>query len=324
MARALWRGSISFGLVNIPVALHPAKSSRDDISFRLLHKEDLSRVRNKRVDENDHEVPYDEVVRGYEYEKDRYVVIEEEDLKRANVEATQSIDIIHFVDAGQIDIAYYDTPYYTEPSKAGRKAYVLLRETLRRTGKVGVATIVIRERQHLCAVLADGPALLAFTLRWPYQLRTGEDLDLPGEDLGEWKVSPQELQLAEQLVEAMTSAWQPEQYRDTYRDDLLRLIDRKIEGGEMTEAAGPASERDEGKVVDIMSLLKRSMERQQQEKQAALGGDTAPTGGDETEASEEPAAAAQSVAAKGGATRGSATEGALASGRAGAKTKKAG
>jgi DNA end-binding protein Ku len=297
MARALWRGSISFGLVNIPVALYPAASNREDISFRLLHREDLSRVRNRRVDENDHDVPYEEVVRGYEYEKERYVVLEEEDLKRANVEATQTIDIMHFVAADQIDVSYYHTPYYTEPSKTGRKAYVLLRETLKRTGKVGVATIVVRERQHLCAVLADGPALLAFTLRWPYQLRTGEDLDLPGEDLDEFKISSQELQMAEQLVEAMSSDWQPEQYRDTYREDLLRLIDRKIQGGEVAGAAEPAAQGDAADVVDIMALLKRSMERRRkEEKQAALDGDAGVAGGGRTEASEKPAAAVRSDA----------------------------
>ena len=261
MARALWRGAISFGLVTIPVALYPAKSTQGDINFHMLHKDDLSRIHNKRVDEEDHEVPYEDVVRGYEYEKDQYVVIDEDDLRRANVEATQTIDIMHFVDGREIDIAYYDTPYYTEPSKAGRKAYALLRETLQRTQRVGVAKIVIRERQHLCALIADGPALLAYTLRWPYQLRDASDFDLPGEDLDKLNVSPQELKMAEQLVEAMTADWEPDQYTDTYREDLLRVIEEKVKGGEVTEVAAPRPEAREGNVVDIMALLKRSMEQ---------------------------------------------------------------
>jgi DNA end-binding protein Ku len=214
------------------------------------------------VDEEDHEVPLEEVVRGYEYDKDRYVVIGEADLKAANVEATQTIDIIHFVGAEEIDIAHYDTPYFTEPAKMGRKAYALLRETLKRTHKVGVAKIVIRERQHLCAVVPDGLALLACTLRWPYQLRGASDLDLPGEDLEGLNVSPQELKMAGQLVEAMTSVWEPEQYRDTYRDDLLKLIDRKVKSGETAEAPEPSRQAIEAtNVVDLASLLKRSVEQ---------------------------------------------------------------
>ena len=263
MARALWKGAISFGLVTIPVSLYPAKSTRGNVTFHMLHKPDLSRVHNKRVDDENHEVPYEEVVKGYEYDKDQYVVIGEADLEAANVEATQSIDIMHFVDGEEIDIAYYDTPYYTEPAKAGRKAYALLRETLKRTDKVGVAKIVIRERQHLCAVIADGPALLAYTLRWPYQLRDASDFDLPSEDLDDLGVSPQELKMAEQLVEATATAWEPEQYHDTYRDDLLKLIDEKVKSGEVTEVSEPPKRKArESNVVDIMSLLKRSMEQQ--------------------------------------------------------------
>lgn len=263
MARALWKGAISFGLVTIPVSLYPAKSTRGNVTFHMLHKPDLSRVHNKRVDDENHEVPYEEVVKGYEYDKDQYVVIGEADLEAANVEATQSIDIMHFVDGEEIDIAYYDTPYYTEPSKAGRKAYVLLRETLKRTDKVGVAKIVIRERQHLCAVIADGPVLLAYTLRWPYQLRDASDFSLPSENLDDLGVSPQELKMAEQLVEATATAWEPEQYHDTYRDDLLKLIDEKVKSGEVTEVSEPPKRKArESNVVDIMSLLKRSMEQQ--------------------------------------------------------------
>ncbi len=266
MARALWKGAISFGLVAIPVSLYPAKDAREDISFHMLHREDLRRVHNKRVDEAGHEVALEDIVKGYEYERDQYVVLEPADLKRANVEATQSIDIMQFVDVSDIDITFYDTPYYTEPAKAGRRAYALLRETIKRTGKVGVAKIVIRERQHLCAVLADGPAIVAYTLRWPYQLRGAADLDLPGENLDDLAVTDQELKMAEQLVGAMVGDWRPEQYHDTYRDDLLRMIDAKVKGGEVT-AGGEPKNQEGAEVVDIMALLRRSVE----EKRAAEG-----------------------------------------------------
>jgi DNA end-binding protein Ku len=262
MARALWKGAVSFGLVTIPVSLYPAKDARENVAFHMLHREDLRRVHNKRVDEEGHEVALEDIVKGYEYERDRYVVLEPADLKRANVEATQSIDIMQFVDGGDIDITYYDTPYYTEPAKAGKRAYALLRETIKRSGKVGVARIVIRERQHLCAVLADGPVILAYTLRWPYQLREPADLDLPSEDLDELAVTEQELKMAEQLVEAMVGEWRPEQYRDTYRDDVLKMIDEKAKGGKVTTRK-EAKPQEGAEVVDIMSLLRRSVEERQ-------------------------------------------------------------
>lgn len=263
MPRPLWKGAISFGLVTIPVSLYPAKNARETVTFHMLHGADLRRVHSFWVDEEEHQVPYDEIVKGYEYEKDRYVVIGKADLEAAGVEATQTIDIMHFVDGAEIGIAFYDTPYYTEPAKMGRKAYALLRETLRKTGKIGVAKVVIRERQHLCAILVDGPALLAYTLRWPYQLRGASDLELPSEDLDELHLSPEELKMAGQLVETMASPWEPERYRDTYRDELLRLVKEKVEKGEVTAAPPPREEQEAG-VVDIMALLKRSVEERQQ------------------------------------------------------------
>jgi DNA end-binding protein Ku len=266
MARALWKGAISFGLVTIPVSLYPAKTTKSDLTFHMLDKRDMRPVRNKRVDDTGHEVGWDDVVKGYEFEPDQYVVVGDEDFQAANVEATQSIDIMNFVNADEIDTTYYETPYYLEPTKAGRKAYALLRETLKRTERIGVAKIVIRTRQHLCALKADGPMLIAELLRWPYQLRSASEFDLPGENLEELGVSPQELQMAEQLVNAMVAKWEPEKYVDTYREDLLKLIDEKVKRGELTTVAEAAAEQPEaaqGNVVDIMSLLKRSMEKQQ-------------------------------------------------------------
>jgi DNA end-binding protein Ku len=273
MPRPLWNGVISFGLVTIPVSLYPAKNAENDIRFTLLHERDMRPVRNRREDDLEHEVPWEEVVKGYEYEPGQYVIITEDELRAANVEATQSIDIIGFVDAAEIDPTYYTSPYYTEPTKAGRKAYALLRETLRRTGRVGVAKVVIRTRQHLCALRAAGPMLLVEVLRWPYQLRSAADFDLPAEDLDSLGVTEAELGMAEQLVGSMVTTWDPVQYTDTYRDDLLRLVEDKVEHGAVTIVAEepPEEAPAEGTVVDIMSLLKRSVERRAQPSDAKTG-----------------------------------------------------
>ncbi len=262
MPRPLWKGAISFGLITIPVSLYPAKDARDSVAFHMLHGPDLSRVHSRWVDDQGHEVPYDEIVKGYEYEKDRYVVVGKADLAAAGVQATQSIDIMHFVDSADIDVSFYDTPYYTEPAKIGRRAYALLRETLKRTGKAGIAKVVIRERQHLCAVLPHGSVMLAYTLRWPYQLRQTAELDLPGEDLTELDLSPQELGMAEQLVSTMATPWSPEQYHDTYHDHLLGLIRERVERGEVTLPPEPEAVEPLAEVVDIMGLLKKSVDEQ--------------------------------------------------------------
>lgn len=271
MPRPLWKGAISFGLVTIPVSLYPAKNARDSVAFHMLHASDLQRVHNRWVDDAGHEVPYEEIVKGYEYEKGQYVVVGRADIESAVVKATQSIDIMHFVDAAEIDVAFYDSPYYTEPAKVGRRAYALLRETLARTGKVGVAKVVIRERQHLCAILPDGPLLLAYTLRWPYQLRDHSELDIPADDAAESDLSPEELKMAEQLVQAMATPWDPERYQDTYRDQLLQVIEERVQKGEITAPPepGPRDEPPVAEVVDITALLKKSV--QEQKRKAGAG-----------------------------------------------------
>lgn len=265
MPRALWRGSISFGLVMIPVSLFPARSPRSDLRFNLLHEADMKPVRNQRVDDSGHEVPWDEIVKGYEYAPDQYVIVSQDELDGVSVVGTQSVDILHFVDASEIDPDFYDTPYYTEPTKQGRKVYALLRETLSRTGKVGVARVVIRTRQRLCSVRADGDMLVINILRWPYQLRDATDFNLPGSDLDELGVTKAELNMAEQLVASMEQNWSPEEYTDTYRDAVLAMIEEKVSRGETTavedvDAAAPTPEAG-AEVVNIMDLLKRSMEK---------------------------------------------------------------
>ncbi|MFY9821974.1 MAG: Ku protein [Thermoanaerobaculia bacterium] len=261
MARAIWKGSITFGLVNIPVGLYSAET-RDDISFKLLDRKTKSPIHYKRVsEESGKEVPWDETVRGYEVEKGTYVVLSDEDLKRAAPEATQTIDIQGFVDLEDISPLFFDKPYFLAPDSKGTKAYVLLRETLRRTGKVGIAKVVIRTRQYLAAVVArgDSDVLTLELMRYAHELRDPAELDVPR---GKSGVSDKELQMAVRLVEGMEEAWDPDQYKDDYRHDLMKLIEERAESGELegSTAPVPKAQSPGGKVVDLMELLKRSLD----------------------------------------------------------------
>jgi DNA end-binding protein Ku len=262
-SRPIWKGSISFGLVNIPVALYSTEVP-GGMDFDLLDQRDFSPVRYRRVSEKTgREVPWKEIVKGYQYEKGQYVALTDEDFQRANVEATQTIDITEFVEAGQISPIYYDKPYYLAPQKNGRRAYALLREVMSRTGKVGIAKVVIRTRQHLAAVFAEGPLLICNVLRFAHELRDPKQLDIPELDTKRLGISEREIKMAEQLVEAMTGEWNPQKYRDEYREDLLELIDKKVKTGrtKVVEAEERRPARREAKVVDIMHLLKRSVEQ---------------------------------------------------------------
>ena len=268
--RPIWKGTINFGLVNIPVALHSAEAD-NSIDFDLLDKRDFSRVRYRRVNEKTgREVPWEAIVKGYEYKKGEYVALTDDDFIKANVEATQSIDILDFVDAADISPVYFDKPYYLAPLKNGERAYALLREVLRRTGKVGIARVVIRTREHLAALLPNGPLLILNLLRFPHELRDPSTLDVP--ETGAAAGSNQELKMAEQLVETMAGKWNPKKYRDEYHQDLLRLIDKKIKSGQ-TKAIGPAESaprpKPQGKVIDIMHLLRQSMEQAHQKNEPA-------------------------------------------------------
>ncbi|MBW8873340.1 MAG: Ku protein [Acidobacteria bacterium] len=269
MARAIWKGSISFGLVNIPVGLYSAET-RDDISFKLLDRKTKSPIHYKRVsEESSKEVPWEETVRGYEYEKGKYVVLSDEDLKRAAPEATQTIDIVNFVDLEDIDPLYFDKPYFLASDAKGAKAYALLRETLRRTGKVGIAKVVIRTRQYLAAVVARGEAevLTLELMRYAHELRDPSELDVPRGKAG---VSEKELEMARRLVEGMVEAWDPDEYKDDYRDDLMKMIEERVEAGELEGSTAPAPkpEKARGQVVDLMALLKRSLDEEPARKPA--------------------------------------------------------
>ena len=252
MARPIWRGAISFGMVAIPVRLYTATQSKD-IPFRQLHREDHSRVRQLRWNANlDREVPYDEIVRGYEYAKDRYVILEPEDFDNLPLPTKQTIAIKAFVQLEEIDPVFYERAYYLEPDETGAKPFALLLRALEAKGLTAIAQVAIRNKQRLCALRpgAEGRVLLE-TLYYPDEIRTAA-LD-PFESA---EVSDDELQMAFTLIEMLEAPFAPADYRDEYRDALMQLIEAKLEGQEIVEAEAPET----AKVVDLMAALRASVE----------------------------------------------------------------
>jgi DNA end-binding protein Ku len=275
MARSIWKGSISFGLVNIPVGLYAAET-RNDISFKMLDKKTMSPIHYKRVaEESGKEVPWEQTVRGYEFESGKYVVLSDADLKGAAPEATQTIDIVDFVDLEEISPLYFDKPYYLAPDRKGAKAYALLRETLRRTGKVGIAKVVIRTREYLAAVVARGEVLTLELMRYAHELRDPDELEVPR---GKEGVTDREVDMAERLVEGMVSAWDPEKYKDTYRNDVMKMIEKRVEAGDLETSSEPVAkaEKPKNNVVDLMALLKQSLEDKPKQGGAAKPAAKAP------------------------------------------------
>jgi DNA end-binding protein Ku len=263
MARALWTGAISFGLINIPVELHSAEERRE-FKFTMLDKRDFSPVGYKRYSkETGKEVEWSNIVKGYEYDKNEYVVLSDEDFKRANVKATQTIDIKAFVPVSEIPIEYYETPYYLAPGKRGEKSYALLRETLKATGRVAVAQVVIRTKQHLAAVVPAGRALVLNTMRYADELRDMKDLSLPAESVKTLGITAKEIDLAKRLVADMEEHWKPAEFKDTYHEDLMKRIEEKIKSGDTKEITKP--ERGESaaprsaQVIDLAALLQKSL-----------------------------------------------------------------
>jgi DNA end-binding protein Ku len=260
MARALWKGAISFGLVHIPVELHAA-ARRDELDLTMLDRRDFAPVGYRRYNKHSgEEVTWDNIIKGYEYEDGDYVVLSDEDLRRANVAATQTIEILCFVGAGEIPPTYYEQPYYLAPARGGARVYSLLRETLRKSGMVGVATVVMRTRQHMCALLCLDDAIVLNTLRYATEVLDAGDLALPSAHAGEFK--PKELDMALELVEGMAAPWRPQQYHDSYRDDLMTLVDQKVKAGKTHTITRPShAEREPGadNVIDLVELLQRSL-----------------------------------------------------------------
>jgi DNA end-binding protein Ku len=263
MPRPVWKGHITFGLVSVPVEMHTAEA-RADISFHLVDSRNAARVRYERVNsETGEEVPWDRIVKGFEYADGSYVLLSDAELENANVEMSHTIDIEQFVDAGAIDVRYFERPYIVVPAKGGEKGYVLLREAARREGRVGIATVVIRARQHLAALVVQDDALLLELLRFPQELRSLDDYDIPGSNLKRHKITPKEVDLASQLIKGMSAEWDPDQYHDEYRAELMKLIERKIKSGE-TEAIEDyepeEAAEEEPETINFMDVLKRSVE----------------------------------------------------------------
>jgi DNA end-binding protein Ku len=272
MPRGLWKGAISFGLVNVPVELYSAQKRSAEFDLTMLDKRNLAPVGYKRVNkETGKEVPWEDVVKGYEYRDDKYVVLSEEDFRRANPEASKTVDILAFVELADIDPQYFETPYYLGPGKRGEKAYALLREAMAKAGKAGIASVVIRTRQYLAALIAQDEALMLNTLRYHKELRQAADLEIPDKLKGT-RVSAKEVDMALRLIDDMADEWKPGKYHDTYHEDLLKRIEAKVKAGETEEITEPEKEekREKGAdVIDLMSLLKKSVEAKKPHRRAA-------------------------------------------------------
>ncbi|MEO6927769.1 MAG: Ku protein [Casimicrobiaceae bacterium] len=263
MPRALWKGAISFGLVNIPVELYPAED-RKGFSFSMLDKRDFSPVGYKRYSKKtSKDVEWKDIVKGYEYEKGQYVVLSDEDFRRANVKASQTIDIAEFVDAREIPAQFFETPYYLAPTPQGKKVYALFRDALASTGRVAVAQVVIRTTQHLAAVVPMGRVLVLQTLRYADELRGIDGLDLPAEGAKAGGATAKEVALAKRLIDELTSHFKPADFRDTYHQDLMRRIHEKIKRGETHELTAPDTDGKpaprSAQVIDLAALLQNSL-----------------------------------------------------------------
>ncbi|MDQ3038739.1 MAG: Ku protein [Pseudomonadota bacterium] len=313
MARPVWSGTLSFGLLNIPVSLMSGER-RTDLSFRMLDSRDNKPIRYERVNaDTGEDVPWKDIVKAFEYDKGSYVVLESEDIRSASPESHDAIEVETFVGIEAIGPQYFEKPYVLVPAKKAEKGYVLLRETLRRTDRIGIARVVIRTRESLCAVMPQGDALLLLMMRYPQELVAADDYNLPTGDAADYRISPKELQMSEALIESMESDWTPDDYRDEFRERLHKVIEDRI------KAKGVVRKSDEGEaefredattnVVDFMALLKKSIDAKQRSpaskstaKPAAVG----KRGGKKAAGKPAPAKKAAPKAAKGKASGGKA------------------
>jgi DNA end-binding protein Ku len=251
---SIWKGSLTFGLVHVPVEMKTAVRS-DHISFRMLHAEDMSPIKYERVCAADGEaVPWNEIVKGYEYEKGKFVVLTDEDFKKAALDSSRAIDIIDFVREDEIDARYFETPYYLVPTKGGDKPYALLREAMRQSGVVGIGKVIIRRTQHLAGVRVVGQALVIELMRFANELVDISEYSFPGTEM----LREQELTMANQLVENLAERFDPARYTDDYRSNLMKLIRAKMKGKKVTPAEPLPDDEDE-KVLDLMSRLQASL-----------------------------------------------------------------
>jgi DNA end-binding protein Ku len=258
--RAIWKGNISFALVSIPISLFSA-TRRNELSFHYLHKKDMSPVSYKRFcDTEDTEVPWEEITKGYEYEKGQYIEITDEDLDKADVELTKTIQIQEFVQEDEIDPVYFDKPYYLEPQKGGERAYALMRDALAQSKKVGIAKVVLKSREHLAAVKTVGNMMTLQTMRFAHEIVDAGELNLPSKA----EISKKEMDLANTLIGSMSDTFDPTRYRDDYYDKVLEIIRMKVAGvsPQTPTPQGPAP----AKVVDLMEILKQSLNETQKAK----------------------------------------------------------
>lgn len=264
MPRAIWKGAISFGLVYVPVEVYPATRSAHT-SFNLLDRRTMDPVGYRQINKRSgKEVARKDIVRGYEYEKDQYVVVTDEEIAAASPDSTQTVDIVTFVDAPSVSFLYLDTPYYLAPDRRGEKAYALLRDALAASGRIGIAQVVLHSKQHLAALVPAGPVLALNTLRWADEVRSVDELGaLPG-DAKSAGINAREMEMARKLIDDMSNTWDPADYHDTFHDEILALIDRKIREGKTNEVEpveAPAPQRRSADIVDLSELLKRSLGR---------------------------------------------------------------
>lgn len=264
MAHMIWKGAISFGLVHVPVQLYPATQS-EKVGFNLLDKRSIDPIGYKQINKRTgKEVARENIVRGFEYEKDKYVVLSDDEIRAANPESTQTVDILAFIDAPDISFLYLDTPYFLTPDRKGEKVYALLREAMKASGKIGVASVVLHNKQHLAALIPVGPMLALNTLRWAAEVRDFDEFKLPPEGMKAAGVTTRELDMAKKLINDMSDKWDPSQYHDTFHDDIMALVDRKIRAGkteEITEVEAPRESRQSADILDLSDLLKRSLGR---------------------------------------------------------------
>jgi DNA end-binding protein Ku len=263
MARPIWNGTLSFGLLNVPVSVMPAER-RVDLHFRMLDSRSNTPIRYERVNaDTGEEVPWKDIVKAYEYKKGSYVVLRPEDLKSASPEGREAVEVEAFVDAASIGPEYFEKPYVLVPGKKAEKGYVLLRETLRRTGKIGIARVVIRTREYLSAVIPKEDSLMLVLLRYPQELVDVEDYALPTGKAASYRITAKEMQMAEQLVDSMSDQWKPGDYRDEFRNRLHKVIEKRMKSkGVVTPLVDDESEMAENastNVVDFMSLLQKSL-----------------------------------------------------------------
>ena len=281
-ARSIWKGAIAFGLVNIPVGLTSAEE-KNDVGLNLVDSKNNARIRYEKVNaETGEPVPWDRIVKGYEHEDGHFILFDDKELEGVRPQLTKTIQIEQFVDLEDIEPLLFEKPYYLEPEKRGRKAYALLRETLRETGKAGIARVVIRTREYLTAMFVKDDVILLEALRFPQEIRPASKLDLPASDDSAYQPSKKELDLAKRLVADMTEEWNPAEHHDEYQAALVDYIEKKIASGKTAAVKGGSRDRDEapatgGKVVDLAAYLEQSIRAGKKEKPSAPAGKKPPS-----------------------------------------------